>query len=109
MANKNLASGDCEKAVPGEVIPRGQDWGVDAAVGADAIMNLFHPRETTALRVNSKANSELWGVVCRFTACNKRHCGHVDGGWEPGRGQDVYGKYLYLPFRLSVCLNEPET
>lgn len=74
VANKNLASGDREKAVPGEVIPRGQDWGVDAAVGADAIMNLFHPRETTALRVNSKANSELWGVVCRFTACNKRHC-----------------------------------
>lgn len=34
VANKNLALGDHEKAVPREVIPRGQKRGVDAAVGA---------------------------------------------------------------------------
>ena len=32
-ANKNLACGDREKAVPGEVLPRGQERGVDAAGG----------------------------------------------------------------------------
>lgn len=33
VANKNLACGDGEKAVPGEVVPRGQERGVDTAVG----------------------------------------------------------------------------
>lgn len=33
VANKNLALGDHEKAVPREVVPRGQKRGVDAVVG----------------------------------------------------------------------------
>lgn len=85
------------KAVQREVFPGGQERAADIA---DAMIRLFHPREYTALKANSKPNNGCWAGSDVDIQARASAMGQVPG-WLGSRS--IWGVFM-LFFQIVYVL-----